>query len=486
MSRPRYGTTLLRMGIADSAFQGWGINNWSSIEIPGEEDVRGSLEKRKLKFLPSFGMCDYVSFLSLSSLYSTAPLDLTQRLWHRGHWMRFTRSRRYIHDGDPLESLRVSIFTRNHAVLTRLLLEAKQTYEKDQQHRVSVYVYGIYNDWHRTGSRPKRPMESIILDPGLKDMILADAQEFMASETWYSERGLPYRRGYLFHGCPGSGKTSLVHALAGALGLDIYIINLNKKGLDDSALSQLVSDLPARSIALIEEIDAAFHRGVSREPTSGSQAATVVATNESASVTLGGLLSSIDGIQASEGRLLFATTNKYHALDPALTRPGRMDLHVEFTYASKSQAEELFKRFFTVTVSDDGPVQEKTAAARSDKVGLPPAPRLTLAERDGLAAQFAAAVPDREFAMANLQGLLMNYKSNPSGVIPEVPQWVEKERTARREREKAKKETGEGAKEADGKEGEKNKNKEGLGKPGDLPAKTNGVNEPSDSESLGR
>ncbi len=266
---------------------------------------------------------------------------MTQRLWYRGYWMRFSRSRRYLHDGDTLETLRISIFTRNHSVLTRLLLETKQNYQKEEQHRVSVYVSSVYNDWRRSGSRPKRPMESIVLDPGVKDMILADAQEFMASETWYSERGLPYRRGYLFHGCPGSGKTSLVHALAGALSLDIYVINLNKKGLDDSSLSQLVSDLPARSIALIEEIDAAFHRGVSREPTPGSQAATVVTTGESTGVTLGGLLSSIDGIQASEGRLLFATTNKYHALDPALTRPGRMDLHVEFTYASKSRRVKL-------------------------------------------------------------------------------------------------------------------------------------------------
>ena len=406
---------------------------------------------------------------------------MTQRLWYRGYWMRFSRSRRYLHDGDTLETLRISIFTRNHTVLTRLLLEAKQNYQKEEQHRVSVYVSSVYNDWRRSGSRPKRPMESIVLDPGVKDMILADAQEFMASETWYSERGLPYRRGYLFHGCPGSGKTSLVHALAGALNLDIYVINLNKKGLDDSSLSQLVSDLPARSIALIEEIDAAFHRGVSREPTPGSQAATVVTTGESAGVTLGGLLSSIDGIQASEGRLLFATTNKYHALDPALTRPGRMDVHIEFTYASKSQAEELFKRFFTVTANDDGTLHEKPVTTRRNKVNLAPSPTLTLARRDELAAQFATAVPDREFAMANLQGLLMNFKSNPSAVIPEVPRWVERERIAKGEREKAKKEADGKTKEADEKTKEvdgKDEKKQGLD---DVLKTTNGVNGSSDS-----
>ena len=63
-------------------------------------------------------------------------------------------------------------------------------------------------------------------------------------------------------------------------------------------------------------------------------------------VTLSGLLNALDGIGAREGRILYATTNVYTALDPALCRPGRMDLHIEFKLASKYQARELFKRFY--------------------------------------------------------------------------------------------------------------------------------------------
>jgi chaperone BCS1 len=333
-------------------------------------------------------------------------------------------------------------------------------------------------------------------------MILADAREFMAAESWYSQRALPYRRGYLFHGCPGSGKTSLVHALAGALGLNIYVINLNKKGIDDSVLSELVSTIPSRSIALIEEIDAIFHRGVSRE----DHQAAVVAAGESAGVTLSGLLSSIDGIHASEGRLLIATTNEYHALDPALIRPGRMDLHIEFTYSSKAQAETLFKRFFPVAVNDDDISQEKPVATRSDEdededALLPEL--LSRTQRDKLAAQFGEAVPDREFAMADLQGLLMRFKSDPSGAVSEAPRWVEKERKDRKEKQKKEAEEKAKEKEREEKEKEKEAKKEAeeAGKKakevevkdkkveelGDLPAKitktakTNGIDHSSDS-----
>ncbi len=138
-----------------------------------------------------------------------------------------------------------------------------------------------------------------------------------------------------------------------------------------------------------------------------------------------------------------------------------------------------------MTANDDGTLHEKPIATprnKYNKVNLPPSPTLTLAQRDELAAQFAAAIPDREFAMANLQGLLMNFKSNPSGVIPEVPRWVEKERIAKGEREKAKKEADEKSKkEANEKTkeaGGKDEKKEGLD---DLLGTTNGITKSLDS-----
>jgi mitochondrial chaperone BCS1 len=58
-------------------------------------------------------------------------------------------------------------------------------------------------------TRPKRSLDSVVLDEEVKQMLLDDTQEFLGSENWYAERGIPWRRGYLLHGCPGSGKTSL-------------------------------------------------------------------------------------------------------------------------------------------------------------------------------------------------------------------------------------------------------------------------------------
>ena len=42
-----------------------------------------------------------------------------------------------------------------------------------------------YGGWRWNGARQKRPMSSIVLEPGVKDMILADCQDFLCSEEWY-------------------------------------------------------------------------------------------------------------------------------------------------------------------------------------------------------------------------------------------------------------------------------------------------------------
>lgn len=102
-------------------------------------------------------------------------------------------------------------------------------------------------------------METVILDAEQKSMIIRDMNEYLhpASARWYAARGIPYRRGYLFHGPPGTGKTSLSFALAGIFGLEIYAISLQEPTLTEGDLLQLFNGLPRRCIVLLEDVDAA-------------------------------------------------------------------------------------------------------------------------------------------------------------------------------------------------------------------------------------
>jgi mitochondrial chaperone BCS1 len=53
------------------------------------------------------------------------------------------------------------------------------------------------NNWRHVACRAKRSLRSVVLDPGIKDLVLDDARDFLDSKQWYSERGIPFRRGYL-------------------------------------------------------------------------------------------------------------------------------------------------------------------------------------------------------------------------------------------------------------------------------------------------
>ncbi|KAL1714742.1 hypothetical protein EV715DRAFT_266395 [Schizophyllum commune] len=385
-------------------------------EDDDDELVHGR-RKRKVAFMPS--------------------LDTTHTIYYRGHWLRITRTKRYADYGG--EALKISVVARNNDILKKLVLEAKREYEKDAEHRVHIFMADTsYGCWRWNGARQKRPMSSIVLQPGVKDMLLADCRDFLASEEWYAERGIPFRRGYLLHGVPGSGKTSLIHSLAGELGLDIYVVSLSSKGC----------------ILLLEDLDAAFTRGISRDANStGVPTTATVATassskdannnndtNDGSTLSLSGLLNSLDGVAAAEGRLLFATTNHIERLDPALSRPGRMDVWVNFTNATKWQAEGIFKCFFPAARPAASPAASTADLSEKDtsQKNLPGskrraqlAPMLNEDEISDLAKRFADAIPEDELSVAALQGYLLKNKTRPRECVDEVAAWVISERETR-------------------------------------------------------
>ncbi|RAR12500.1 mitochondrial chaperone bcs1 [Stemphylium lycopersici] len=121
--------------------------------------------------------------------------------------------------------------------------------------------------WSVQSRRPSRPISTVTLDQEQKDQIVADINDYLqpATARWYAARGIPHRRGYLFHGPPGTGKTSLSFAAAGIFGLSIYCASLSEPDLGESELASLFSQLPDRCIVLLEDIDSA---GIRREGSS--------------------------------------------------------------------------------------------------------------------------------------------------------------------------------------------------------------------------
>jgi mitochondrial chaperone BCS1 len=266
------------------------------------------------------------------------------------------------------EQINLRIYTRKQDIARELGIDALKNAHGQSDTRVRIMV-PHYGGWRMLSRSAPRPVSSVILADGQANLIMEDIQEFFASATWYKNLGIPYRRSYMLHGEPGSGKSSLVKAIAGELKLDIYVINLGSSFMNDQKLVELLLCAPSKSVFLFEDIDAAFNGRVKGEDASDG-------------LTFSGLLNALDGVAAKEGGIFFMTTNHIEQLDPALIRPGRVDLKVGFEKATRNQVEELFARFYP-------------NAARS------------------LAEEFAQKVGEKTVSMATVQSYLQGYKKQP-------------------------------------------------------------------------
>lgn len=106
--------------------------------------------------------------------------NTTHTIYYKGHWLRVKRGRRT--DGSGCETLSISVVARNNSILKQLVLQAKKEYEAEAVHRIQIYFADSHGCWRWTDSRHKRPMSSIVLNPGVKEMLLADTKDFLKSE----------------------------------------------------------------------------------------------------------------------------------------------------------------------------------------------------------------------------------------------------------------------------------------------------------------
>ena len=160
---------------------------------------------------------------------------------------------------------------------------------------------------------PRDPLGKLALSPGM-NKVLRDAKFWHSHEKWYKEREICWRRGYGLYGRPGTGKTSLVRAIAQYLDLPVYVFDIASLSTRDFYDSWKKASLAGSRIILFEDFDAVFH---GRENVAGTE------------LTFDVILNTLDGVEQDGGYLCFLTTNLPEHLDPALTRAGRLDLMVE-------------------------------------------------------------------------------------------------------------------------------------------------------------
>lgn len=208
--------------------------------------------------------------------------------------------------------------------------EAKERMRIEREKTIRVKTSTEYGDWIDENVIEPKSMDNIILKG--KDELLEDIDNFIKDKAWYKERDIIYKRGYLFKGAAGTGKTSFIMSLAKSINRTVHFLQLNK--IDDSGLRSAFRNLPPQSILCIEDVDSAFKK---REDGS-----------KNIKFSFSTFLNCLDGVFATEDIIVIFTTNHPEELDHALIRAGRIDYQMEFERPSHEYVEQYIGNFYKI------------------------------------------------------------------------------------------------------------------------------------------
>lgn len=263
----------------------------------------------------------------------------THIIWYSGalFWAQRTREESQTGFMKPREQFYIETFKCFKPHLLKMLDEVVVSRENDKEIGVSIYIPD-YNTWERQCVIDKRSMDTVYLPDNTKNEMIKDINFFKENCALYKSRGIPYRRGYLLYGIPGTGKSTLITALASELGSSVYVIPLGSLHGSGVAFNSLLNNVPNGDFIVIEDIDV-FGCSRNRDEEHKDE-------QEDGKINLSELLNALDGIASHHGKVIFMTTNHKNKLDPALLRPGRIDKQIEFTYITKECAEQMIKNFY--------------------------------------------------------------------------------------------------------------------------------------------
>lgn len=252
--------------------------------------------------------------------------------------LKIFKGREKLEGARNLRSVYLNHFTikgfRAKKIVDNILQEVTKKYAEDKVTKEGVEVnIRDYDSWQPLFRLKSRPMDSVILSPKIKECAINTIDHFINARDWFQKRGIPYKLGILLYGSPGNGKTTFIKALATKYNKSIYFLNL--QGCTNNQFETVFRQVGDNSILVIEDIDSAFKN--KRD---------IKDNKDKDQVTFTTLLNCIDGIISKEGSITIFTTNHINKLDPALIRPGRVDLKMKFPDPSINEVRTYFKKFF--------------------------------------------------------------------------------------------------------------------------------------------
>ena len=268
---------------------------------------------------------------------------------------------------------------KNFYTITEFIDVCEANYKLRFVNAISVYnISPSYTaSWELNKQVFPRDLKTIILSKNTKDRIFNNLDEFFENESLYKRLGITYRKGVLFHGVPGTGKTTLIRTICSKYKLtSIYNIDLSKDNIWD-----IITKIQKNSLILMEDVDRYFKH------VRNNKDSNEIVSWES-TFNMNKMLNMLDGVTSPDECLIVMTANDKSVIPDVMLRSGRIDLVVEFSYCTREQIIEYTKLFYDC--------------------------------RDDIACRIAKALKKKKLTVAQLQKHFMKHIRNVESALDDI------------------------------------------------------------------
>lgn len=215
---------------------------------------------------------------------------------------------------------------KNIEILKKFIDKSLNESKPIDRNKIKVFNSTGKGYWEHNNTMYCQSLEQIYIPEETKTQVIKTIDKFINSKNKFIKYGIKYMLSFLLMGTMGSGKTSLVKAIAKKYNKNIYFLNFSK-AITDEVLFELVGNIKDNSILLVEDIDSFF---TDRDP-------------KNINISFSGFINTLDGVLSKGcGTITFITANHPEQIDSALIRPGRINMIVKFDYPKKQEIQKLF------------------------------------------------------------------------------------------------------------------------------------------------
>lgn len=235
------------------------------------------------------------------------------------------------------DSVIITKFGRSHSLFDKLLNDCYQGNDENLKNNNRLEVYKLKGDNSRQFFTSKRDFNTLFLTTEVENKIIKSLDNFLSNEEYYLKNGIPYQFGIVLYGEPGTGKTSVIRAIASKYNKSLSIVSASELQNIESSIYYHPD-----SIIVVEDIDTNSITHCRKDKDNNN----ITILDAMSVVSLSDVLNALDGLLNHHGRIIIITTNHIDKLDKALLRPGRFDFCVELGLVNEEVFTKFIKHYF--------------------------------------------------------------------------------------------------------------------------------------------